>query len=186
MSPVSSTLGTVRPQEVTAEQLRGVLWAPIIDLNQTVFGRHEGHVPFSEVFAGHLDRPGFRALVLPHPDGRLLGYAYGYTSAPGQWWHDQVAAHLDDAGRHRWLGDCFEVAYLGLLGEARGRGLGGRLLDQLLAGLPHRTSALTVATANEHGQRLYRSRGYRVIVEDFRFADHPEPYQVLGRELTRQ
>lgn len=25
----------------------------------------------------------------------IVGFAYGYTSAPGQWWHDIVAAALE-------------------------------------------------------------------------------------------
>ncbi len=97
----------MRPQEVTAAQLRGALWPPVIDLNRAIFGEVEGRVPFSEVFAEHLDREGFRAVVVRHPDGRLVGYAYGYTSRPGQWWHEQVAAHLDAEARCRWLGGCF-------------------------------------------------------------------------------
>jgi ribosomal protein S18 acetylase RimI-like enzyme len=173
----------VRLREVTPDDVRGVLWPPLIDLNRQVFGHVDGRVPFADVLSDHVGYPGFRALVVPHPDGRLAGYAYGYTSAPGQWWHSQVAPCLDEAGRRRWLTDCFEVASLGLLPEMRGRGLGGRLLDRLLRGLPHRTALLTVATANEPGQRLYRGRGWRVIVDEFRFEAHPVPYQVLGLEF---
>jgi ribosomal protein S18 acetylase RimI-like enzyme len=172
----------VEPRDVTLDELRGVLWPPIIDLNRTVFGRLDGRVPFAEVLADHMRYPGFRALVVRHPDGRLAGYAYGYTSAPGQWWHDQVAAYLDPDAQRHWLSDCFEVASLGLLPEARGLGLGGRLLDRVLEGLPHRTAVLSVAKANEAGQRLYRGRGWRVIVEEFLFEAHPEPYLVMGLE----
>ncbi|MEJ7702317.1 MAG: hypothetical protein WKF47_00885 [Geodermatophilaceae bacterium] len=50
--------------------------------------------------SGHADRPGFRAVAAVDLDGVLLGFGYGYTSEPGQWWHDQVVGAVDrEAGR---------------------------------------------------------------------------------------
>ena len=59
--------------------------------------------------AAHVRRPGFRAVATLTTDGHLAGFGYGYTSAAGQWWHDQVRSALSDAERRTWLADCFEV-----------------------------------------------------------------------------
>ena len=40
----------------------------------------------------HVRRAGFRAVATLTTEGRLAGFGYGYTSGPGQWWHDQVRA----------------------------------------------------------------------------------------------
>ncbi len=62
--------------------------------------------------------------------------------------------------------DCVEIAYFGLAKPARGRGLGGLLLDRALnlAGKqPERSVVLAVDERNEPALRLYASRGFRVI-----------------------
>jgi hypothetical protein len=46
--------------------------------------------------ASHTHRPGFRAVATLDSTGQLLGFGYGYTSAPGQWWHEQVRAALPE------------------------------------------------------------------------------------------
>src|SRR3982750_4569109 len=60
----------------------------------------------------HVRRPGFRAVATLTTDGRLAGFGYGYTSGPGQWWHDQVRSSLDEPARQHWLSDCFQVVGL--------------------------------------------------------------------------
>ena len=42
----------------------------------------------------HLERDGLAAVGALDEHGTLLGIAYGYRGAPGQWWHDQVRAAL--------------------------------------------------------------------------------------------
>jgi hypothetical protein len=46
------------------------------------------------ILAAHVERDGLRAVAAVRPDEpqRLVGIAYGYRGAPGQWWHDQVRA----------------------------------------------------------------------------------------------
>jgi hypothetical protein len=45
----------------------------------------------------HLGRPGPRFVAEHAERGRLSGFAYGYTGASGQWWHDLVAGLIDEA-----------------------------------------------------------------------------------------
>ena len=47
----------------------------------------------AEVWDRHAARAGFR-LVLAREDGRLVGFAYGYTGERGQWWTDRAAEAL--------------------------------------------------------------------------------------------
>ena len=62
--------------------------------------------------ATHVRRPGFRAVATLAADGQLAGFGYGYRSAAGQWWHDQVRGALGRSARQTWLTDCFEVVEL--------------------------------------------------------------------------
>jgi len=39
---------------------------------------------------GHTNYAGFACRAALRADGRLVGFAYGYTSTAGQWWHDLV------------------------------------------------------------------------------------------------
>src|SRR4051794_24174631 len=76
--------------------------------------------------ATHVRRPGFRAVATLTNDGRLAGFGYGYLSADGQWWHDQVHGALTDQERKVWFTDCFEVVELHVRPAAQGHGLGAR------------------------------------------------------------
>ena len=55
-----------------------------------------------EILPRHIARAGFRFLGA-FVERRLVGFVYGYRGAPGQWWHDRVAAALGRAGSERWL-----------------------------------------------------------------------------------
>src|SRR3954449_1399509 len=101
----------------------------------------------------HVRRPGFRAVATLTTDGYLAGFGYGYSSSPGQWWHDQVRAALDDQGRHYWLDGCFEVVELHVRPTAQGHGIGARQLRALLAMANGRTVLLSTPEADEEHSR---------------------------------
>ena len=85
----------------------------------------------------HVRRPGFRAVATLTAEGRLAGFGYGYTSAAGQWWHDQVRSALDEPSRGYWLTSCFEVVELHVRPVAQGHGVGARQLRALLRAAVH-------------------------------------------------
>jgi ribosomal protein S18 acetylase RimI-like enzyme len=136
--------------------------------------------------AAHASRPGFRAVATLTAEGTLLGFGYGYTSVPGQWWHDQVRASLRrDAGKD-WLSDCFELVELHVLPTAQGRGIGERQLRALLVGNAHRTVVLSTPEADEklsRAWRLYRRFGFQDVLRDFYFPGDDRPFAILGRSL---
>jgi len=115
---------------------------------------------------------------------RLLGFTYGYTGATGQWWYDLVATVMRPADVERWLSGGFEFVELAVLPGAQGRGIGGTLHDALLAGLPHRTAALSTLQQETDALHLYRKRGWTVLIDRFVFPAAPQPYQIMGLDLA--
>jgi ribosomal protein S18 acetylase RimI-like enzyme len=116
----------------------------------------------------HVARDGFR-LARAHDvvDGggrRLVGFAYGYTGERGQWWADQAARVLAPDVAAEWLGGHFDLVSLGVLEEARRRGVGGALLQKITHGLPQRRWILmTTADADDPARHLYAREGWQVI-----------------------
>jgi ribosomal protein S18 acetylase RimI-like enzyme len=136
--------------------------------------------------AAHLRRPGFRAVATLTTDGHVAGFGYGYTSAPGQWWHDQVSAALDDADRKTWLADCFEVVELHVRPPAQGHGIGSRQLRALLMMAGGTTTLLSTPEADEQDSRawrLYRGFGFVDVLRHFHFPGDERAFAVLGRDL---
>jgi ribosomal protein S18 acetylase RimI-like enzyme len=136
--------------------------------------------------AAHASRPGFRAVATLGDDGALLGFGYGYTSTPGQWWHDQIRASLRRDTVKPWLADCFELVELHVRPSEQGHGIGERQLRALLSGVAHRTVLLSTPEADEklsRAWRLYRRFGFVDVLRDFYFPGDDRPFAILGRAL---
>jgi ribosomal protein S18 acetylase RimI-like enzyme len=135
------------------------------------------------VLAGHLDRPGFAAVAALEDDDRLVGVAYGYRGAPGQWWHDQVRAALTPAAAREWLDGSFEVCELHVRPDWQGRGLGRALLDALLRESPAASAVLTTPDAETRARGFYRTAGWTDLARRLRFPGDPREFAVLGLHL---
>ncbi|MCO8276116.1 GNAT family N-acetyltransferase [Actinoplanes sp. TRM 88003] len=134
----------------------------------------------------HVRRAGFRAVATLTTDGRLAGFGYGYTSGPGQWWHDQVRSNLGEGERQRWLADCFEVVELHVRPAAQGHGVGARQLRALLAMAEGETVLLSTPEADEQKSRawrLYRRFGFADVLRHFHFPGDERAFAILGRDL---
>jgi ribosomal protein S18 acetylase RimI-like enzyme len=146
---------------------------------EMVYGRR-GYV------ASHVNRPGFRAVATIADNSAVLGFGYGYLSAPGQWWHDQVRGGLSRADRKTWLTDSFELVELHVRPAAQGHGLGAGQLVALLTGAPGRAVLLSTPEADEkksRAWRLYRRHGFVDLLRQFVFPGDERPFAVLGRAL---
>src|SRR4051794_34857830 len=131
----------------------------------------------------HVRRQGFRAVATLTTEGRLAGFGYGYTSGPGQWWHDQVRSALDESSREHWLSDCFEVVELHVRPGAQGHGVGARQLRALLAMADGKTVLLSTPEADEQKSRawrLYRRFGVVGVVPGVIFPPGGGGVAVLG------
>ena len=136
--------------------------------------------------ASHVRRDGFRAVATLDDLGILLGFGYGYRSAQGQWWHDQVRAAISREQRAVWLSDCFEVVELHVRPGAQGHGLGALQLRTLLGMAVARTTLLSTPEADERNSRawrLYRRFGFVDVIRNFSFPGDLRPFAVLGRTL---
>jgi GrpB-like predicted nucleotidyltransferase (UPF0157 family)/ribosomal protein S18 acetylase RimI-like enzyme len=137
---------------------------------------------FVQTFEQHSERADFR-LCTATDNRRMVGFAYGYGSKPGGWWREHVQKGLDRRSARAWLGDAFEVAEVAVARESQGQGIGTRLLDSLLGGLPHRTAVLSTQRDNRRAVAFYEKRGWRVIVDDLQFPHRQEPFIVMGLDL---
>ena len=164
------------------------IYTPVVAIYRTAFTEppyceDEADVQnFAERFPDHAQRPGFRCCVA-RQDLRIVGFAYGFTGEPGDGWWDLVAERLSDDEVDTWLMDCFAFAELAVLPSARGQGIGGRLHDTLLSGLPHRTAVLSTLQAETPAMRLYHRRGWIALLHDFMFPGGMHPYTVMGLDL---
>lgn len=121
----------------------------------------------------------------------LLGVAYGYPGAPGQWWQQQVVLGLQRGGSPpqeiaRLMNNYFELTELHIHPRAQGRGLGEALARRLLAGRAEKNVLLSTPETNgepNRAWRLYRRLGFTDIIRRYHFAGDPRPFAILGREL---
>ncbi len=100
----------------------------------------------------HVSLDGFACRAALLDDGTLVGFGYGYTTKPGQWWHDLVRNAVNDQTAHEWLADAFELSELHVLPEYHGIGIGRRLLVSLASGIPH--SAVLLSTPDAGHPRV--------------------------------
>jgi len=121
----------------------------------------------------------------------LLGVAYGYPGAPGQWWQQQVVLGLQRGGSPpqeiaRLMTSYFELTELHIHPRAQGRGLGEALARRLLAGRGEQNVLLSTPETNGEANRawrLYRRLGFIDIIRRYHFAGDPREFAILGRAL---
>jgi ribosomal protein S18 acetylase RimI-like enzyme len=121
----------------------------------------------------------------------MLGVAYGYPGAPGQWWQQQVVLGLQRSGFPppaitRLMASYFELTELHIHPSAQGRGLGEALTRRLLA--DREEEHVLLSTPENNGEanrawRLYRRLGFTDVIRDYHFAGDPRAFAILGRAL---
>lgn len=127
-------------------------------------------------------------------DAPLLGVAYGYPGAPGQWWQQQVVLGLQRGGSPpaeiaRLMNSYFELTELHIHPRAQGRGLGEALARRLLAAREEQNVLLSTPETNgepNRAWRLYRRLGFTDVIRGYHFAGDPRAFAILGRALPLQ
>jgi ribosomal protein S18 acetylase RimI-like enzyme len=136
---------------------------------------------FSLTLSSHTQREGFKMLAArPAGQTRIDGFAYGYITRPGQWWHEQVKQAMPPEMAADWLDGSFELVELAVSPIAQGQRLGSRLHDGLLDCIPYSRALLSTRQEETTALKLYRKRGWVPLVSNFLFAGHPMPYQIMG------
>ena len=131
----------------------------------------------------HVTHDGFACRAALLDDGTLVGFGYGYTTKPGQWWHDLVRHALLPDAAHEWLEDAFELSELHVLPEYHGIGIGRRLLTSLADGIPHSVMLLSTPDQDTRAFRLYRDTGFIDLARNYLFPGDARPFAVLGARL---
>src|ERR1700760_3642388 len=103
----------------------------------------------------HTEYEGFACQAALTADNVLVGFGYGYTTKPGQWWHDLV--RRGGAPQHTdLLIEAFELSEIHVLPDYQGTGIGRELLTTLAAGIQHRAMLLSTPDRDTRAFRLYR------------------------------
>lgn len=131
----------------------------------------------------HVAHEGFACRAAINDDGRLVGFGYGYTTKPGQWWHDLVRRALLRESAGAWLTDAFELSELHVLPEHHGAGIGRQLLTSLAAGISQRVMLLSTPDSDTRAFRLYRNTGFVDLARNYLFPGDARPFAVLGARL---
>jgi GNAT superfamily N-acetyltransferase len=122
----------------------------------------------------------------PPPDG-IVGFAYGFHGAAGQWWHDLVRSALTwqhgAQAAEGWLADSFEVAEIHVHPGHQGRGTGLAMMLRLTSGRPEQTAMLSTMDADTRARRLYRGLGFTDLLAGFAFPGAEIPYVIMGAPL---
>lgn len=133
--------------------------------------------------AAHTIRMGFQAVGAFDSDDELIGFGYGYTTRPGQWWYDQVYACIGRARSRQWLRDSFELCEFHVRPGHQGQGIGRDLLRTLLAQVAHPTVVLSTPDSDTRAFRLYRSAGFVDLLRGHYFPGDARPFAILGLTL---
>jgi ribosomal protein S18 acetylase RimI-like enzyme len=130
----------------------------------------------------HIENDGFACRAALDGD-TLIGFCYGYTTRPGQWWHDLVRRSLDRHTAAEWLQEAFELSELHVLPARQREGIGQQLLNSLAAGIPHRAMLLSTPDADTRAFRMYRRQGFVDLRRNYLFPGDHRPFAVLGARL---
>ena len=131
----------------------------------------------------HAALDGFACRAAVNGHGALVGFGYGYTTRPGQWWHDLVRRALLREGSQGWLDDAFELSELHVLPEYQGSGIGRQVLVELAGSLPHAAMLLSTPDSDTRAFRLYRDTGFVDLARNYLFPGDGRPFAVLGARL---
>jgi ribosomal protein S18 acetylase RimI-like enzyme len=159
---------------------------------RSIMERHAGYRGFRALAVtadafGRSGEPRQRRLRPGGRPGEIIGFAYAFRGADGQWWHDIVAtavtAKSGGAVATAWLADSLEIAEVHVHPDFHRRGIGRSLVLGLADRRPESTAVLSTRDADSPARRLYRSLGFADLLTGYRFPGAAVPYAVMGAAL---
>ena len=139
---------------------------------------------FHQSLGRHIKRPGLNFLIARNlQTSQFVGFTYGYSGQAGQWWHDIVANAMDSQAASVWMRNNFELVELAVIPSHQGYGIGGALHDRLLSEQRHPKAILSTLQSETIAFRLYRDRGWKVLIKDLIFPGSSRVYTIMGIDL---
>ncbi|WP_339283426.1 GNAT family N-acetyltransferase [Oceanobacillus sp. FSL K6-3682] len=132
----------------------------------------------------HTGYEGFIGLKCKGAKGKLIGFAYGYTSLSKQFYREKIANQLSDDKIDFWLADCFEFVELAVNHSYKRLGVASKLHDELLANTNCGTAVLTTAIENKPALNLYKKKGWEVIKKDAPIISKDNLQVIMGKVLN--
>ncbi len=179
-------------RELAVQEVQTLL-DPIVSIYQEAFSGspyNKGKIEvtaFARSLPDHIQREGFRFMgAFETNSARMLGFAYGYTSARGQWWHENVRSALPPPMAREWLGDSYQLTEIAVRPEAQGGGIGSELHDRLLGSVPYAKAVLSTLDAETIAYYMYQARGWVTLLENYYFTGVSQPYRIMGLDLKHR
>jgi len=174
--------------DVSVETWSGLQFAERVDEAMSIYVQAMGYPRYTGsqravTAKRHTVHDGFACCAALQSDGTLVGFGYGYTTRPGQWWHDLVRRAMSSEMAKEWLTGGFELSELHVLPDFQGLGIGERLLYDLASSIDHPTMLLSTPDADTRAFRLYRGAGFIDLARDYMFPGDSRPFAVLGARL---
>ncbi|MFD1739624.1 GNAT family N-acetyltransferase [Bacillus salitolerans] len=138
---------------------------------------------FLERLQKHMNYEGFTGFVIVSEDGDVIGYSYGYTSLPEQYYHGLLSNEFNSEDYQKWLTDCFEFVELAVHPGYRKQGHANQLITKLLDGVGHKTAILTTQQNNFSARKLYESLHWVLYKETFYPGDKSNPFVIMVKKL---
>ncbi|WLD94548.1 GNAT family N-acetyltransferase [Alkalihalobacillus sp. AL-G] len=136
-----------------------------------------------ERFRRHSTYPGFRRSVAIDDENKVLGFVYGYTSLPEQFYNGKLRAQMTYEQVEKWLSNCFEFVELAVDPYYHRNGLGSKLHDSILEKTTHKTSILTTGAEMAAAQALYKRKGWETIQTDVDVLGAGKRQLIMGKKL---
>ncbi|PFQ70007.1 GNAT family N-acetyltransferase [Bacillus cereus] len=136
-----------------------------------------------EQITRHMGYTDFKGVLAINAENEVIGFTYGYRSLEGQYYNQLMRKSLNLEQVDQWLEDCFEFVEIAVHPEYRNEGLGTKLHNELLEGVPNRTSVLTTQINNEKARSLYGKLDWVNVLEPFHPSKDDVPYVIMGKVL---
>jgi ribosomal protein S18 acetylase RimI-like enzyme len=156
----------------------------VTDLYQQVWEQEDSSI--RDRVMRHAGYDGYKGFVAISEQGEMAGYAYGYFSQPGQYYHGLLSKAFNPEEYQNWLADCFEFVELGVHPAFRNQGLAKQLVTVLVDGVEQQTAVLTTQRNNAPARSLYENLGWTVLNDTFYPNGDEEPYVIMGKKLQKE
>jgi ribosomal protein S18 acetylase RimI-like enzyme len=135
---------------------------------------------FIDVSFAHIrDYEGATLLVVQR-NSTILGFLYGYTYKPDQWWSTQVGPAIAASNHAHVTNSAFSLVELAVLPVNQNKGIGTALLRHHMAHQPQRHLLLsTGASAENRAIALYERLGFTIILPFFTYSEHAPAAHIM-------